>query len=140
MTIKDLYSLAEEERIGIYAFDLGDIPALAVQHENGDCDIALNMDFVDTTSQETEYIAHEMGHCMTGSFYHRYTPYDIWKRHENKADRWAITHILPFDDMLHAMRSGYTTPWELADYFNVTESMIRKAYAYYTDTCGMTFS
>lgn len=139
MTVADLYTMAEAEQIGIYAFDLGENTALSIEHDDWSCDIALNMDRIETTAEETSTIAHEMGHCMEGAFYNRYTPYDIRARHENRADRWAITHVLPYDDMLSAMRSGCTEPWELAERFTVTEDFIRKAYAYYTGPCGLTF-
>lgn len=140
MTVEDLYSMAEEEQIGIYAFDLGDMPALSVQHEDWSCDIALDLNEIECTATETELLSHEMGHCMTCSFYNRYCPYDVRQRHENRADRWAILHVLPFSEMRAAMRAGYRTAWELADYFSVTEDMIRKAYEYYTGPCGLTFS
>ena len=139
MKVVDLYSLAEDQQIGVFAFDLGDIAALSLQHEDDSCDIALNMDVVETSAQELSLLSHELGHCVTGSFYNRYSPYDVWQRHENRADRWAIQNVLPFDDMLAAMRSGHTTLWDLAEYFGVTENMIRKAYDYYTGPCGLRF-
>lgn len=141
MTVNDLYSMAEEDKIGVYAFDLGDdMPALSVEHEDGSCDIALNMDFVSCSAEEIELLGHEMGHCELGAFYNRYSPFDVKQRHENRADRWAITRILPYKDMLAAMRAGYTECWQLAQRFNVTERMIRKAYNYYTGPCGLSFN
>lgn len=140
MTVDDLYSLAEEEQVGIFAYDFGDdIDALSVLHDDWTCDIALNMDRVDDAATEKTLLAHEMGHCMTGSFYTRCSPFDIKQRHENRADRWAITNVIPFDEMLNAMRSGCTERWQLAYHFNVTEDMIQKAYAYYTGPAGLSF-
>lgn len=140
MTVGDLYSMAEDEQIGIYAFDLGEITAMSIEHEDWSCDIALDLSDIDTYAEEKAYLAHEMGHCMTGSFYNRYSPFDVRQRHENKADRWAIKSVCPYAEMLEAMRDGYTTPWELADRFSVTEAFIEKAYAYYTGACGLSFN
>ena len=141
MKVDDLYSMAEEHQIGVYAFEMGDdIPALSVENTDGSCDIALNLDFVSCSADEIELLGHEMGHCMTGAFYNRYSPFDVKQRHENKADRWAIRNILPYDSLLGAMRSGCTTTWALADRFNVPERFVRKAYDYYTGACGLTFA
>lgn len=141
MTVEDLYSMAEERQVGVYAFNMSDeMPALSLQHEDGSCDIALNMDLVSCSAEEMELLGHEMGHCVTGSFYNRYSPFDLKQRHENRADRWEIRTILPYDDMLRAMRSGLTTPWDLAERFHVTERLVRKAYDYYTGPCGLTFA
>ena len=139
MTVGDLYSMAEDEQIGVYAFDLGEIAALSVEHEDWSCDIALDLSQIETYAEEKAYLAHEMGHCMTGSFYNRHSPFDVWQRHENKADRWAIKSVCPYVEMLDAMRDGYTTAWELADCFSVTEAFIEKAYAFYTGACGLSF-
>ena len=35
------------------------------------------------------------------------------------------------DELWDAIRQGYREPWELADYFGVTESFLRQAIAYY---------
>jgi hypothetical protein len=140
MTVEDMYSMAEDSQIGIYAFDLGDeMPALSVQHPDWSCDIALDMDHVDDTATEAALLSHELGHCMTGSFYDETSPFDIRQRHENRADRWAIKTMLPYEDILSAMRSGCTECWQLASHFDVTEEFIRKAYDYYTGPCGLCF-
>lgn len=139
MTTNELYSLAERQNVGVYAFRLGTRQGMAVQHENGDCDIALDMDMIESSAEEKTVLGHEMGHCMTGSFYNPYALYDERQRNENRANRWFFLNVLPYDDMLAAMRSGITTVWELAEHFHVTEDAIRKAYAYYTERRGLTF-
>ena len=139
MTVSDLYSMAEEDDIGVYAFDLGRHAALSVRHEDWTCDIALDMGKIETTAEEKTLLGHEMGHCETGSFYNQYTPWDVRQRHENRADRWAITHLCPYEEMLEAMRSGITELWDLADRFTVTEDFVRMAYEYYTGPCGLSF-
>ena len=35
-------------------------------------------------------LAHELGHCCTGSFYNQWATADCRRRHENVADKWAI--------------------------------------------------
>ena len=38
------------------------------------------------------------------------------------------------------MRNGYTTPWELADYFNLDEEYIQKALDYWAQCRGVNFN
>ena len=77
------------------------------------------------------HIAHELGHCMTGSFYSLYSPLDVREKHEVKADKWAIQKLIPKDDYDNAIKSGITEIWELADHFSVTEDFMRKAICLY---------
>ena len=138
MTVGDLYSLAEQDDICVYAFDLGERPALSVQHDDGACDIALNMDFVTCEAVEKAILAHELGHCEEKAFYNRYSHFDLKQRHENRANRWAFRHVIPYEDMLSAMRSGYTSTWALAEHFDLPEDFVQQAYIYYTGPCGLT--
>ena len=41
--------------------------------------------------------------------------------------------LIPADELKDAFIHGITEPWELAEYFNVTEDYIQKAYRYYKD-------
>ena len=70
---------------------------------------------------------HRLGHCLTGSFYNRYTPYDVRRRHENRADKWAVRSLIPAPELDEAIASGHTQMWELAEHFGVTEEFMRKA-------------
>ena len=68
---------------------------------------------------------------MTGSFYNVYSPCDSRQRHENRADRWAIKKLITEDELERAVKKGYTELWELAEFFNVTEDLMRKAVSLY---------
>lgn len=82
--------------------------------------------------QERVHMAHELGHCCTGSFYNRYSSFDVRQYHENRADKWAINRLVPQRKLAEAIASGYTEIWSLAEYFNVTEEFMRKAVCWYT--------
>ena len=60
---------------------------------------------------------HEIGHCDTGSFYNRETPFDIRQKHENIADKRAIELCISADELHAAQANGYTEIWELAEHF-----------------------
>ena len=84
------------------------------------------------TASEKEIIAHELGHCMKGAFYNRHSKHDIISRHEYRADKWACENLIPQEEMEEAFRQGYVEVWQLAEYFDVPESLVRKAvYIYF---------
>ena len=76
-------------------------------------------------------LAHELGHCVTGSFYNRYSEFDVIAKHERRADKWAIKKLIPEDELNDAFEHGIVEPWDLAEYFNVTEDFIIKAVEFY---------
>ena len=85
----------------------------------------------DGGAQERVHLGHEMGHCLTGSFYNIYAAIDCRQRHENRADKWAIQALIPVDALDDAIADGCCEIWELADRFGVTEDFIRKALCLY---------
>ncbi len=93
----------------------------------GNCYIGMDPFRIETSSQERVHLAHELGHCETGSFYNVYSSLDIREKHENRADRWAVTRLVPVEELEYAVNNGFTEIWELAEYFGVTEDFIKKA-------------
>ena len=95
--------------------------------------ILMDYSLLRASKRERVHMAHELGHCSTGSFYNRHTPFDVRQCHENRADKWAIKKLIPKDELNEAVSNGITEPWELAEYFNVTEDFMKKAVCYYTN-------
>ena len=73
----------------------------------------------------------EDGIFKTGSFYSIHTAVDCRQRHENKADKWAVKHLIPVEALDNAVAEGHTELWDLAQHFGVTEQFMRKAVCYY---------
>lgn len=127
----DLFCIAENAEIPIEYFPLPLNKSIAVQSNDEEfivLDCSLSKDGVETTS----HLAHELGHCMTGSFYKVYSPLDIRKKHEYRADKWAVQHLISESDLDEAIAKGNTELWQLAEYFGVTEELMKKAVCYYT--------
>ncbi|MDR3237768.1 MAG: ImmA/IrrE family metallo-endopeptidase [Spirochaetia bacterium] len=89
--------------------------------------------------EEKVRIAHEVGHCETGSFYSRHMPNQCMQQLENRANRWAYNRVVPFEDIQAAIHAGYVESWELADHFDVTDEFMVSALAYYHDVRGLDF-
>lgn len=130
-TINELYNFAENEGVMVAAFSLNKREALSTMDSDGQCYVAIDPHKVISSADEKTKLAHELGHCATGSFYNVYSPYDSRQRHENRADRWAIKKLITEDELEGAVAKGYTELWELAEFFNVTEEFMRKAVSLY---------
>lgn len=128
-----LYRLAEERGIDVDLRPLRRAHSLSlpVEGHGGRCAVALDPDKVTCAADEKVKLCHELGHCVTGSFYNRYAPLDLRRRHELHADRWAIAQLVPRRELDTALVRGVREVWELAEHFEVTESFMKKALAHY---------
>lgn len=129
--MQTLYTLARQENIEVLTFPMERNGSMSVMDHRGRCAIGMDPGILDGGVQERVHLSHELGHCITGSFYNIYATIDNRRRHENRADKWAIRQLIPVDALDDAIAGGCTEFWELADRFGVTESFIRKAVCYY---------
>ena len=130
-TLLDLYEYAEDQGIDVDWFPMEQATSLSLPLPDGSCAIAINPWKMGTLAQETVCLAHELGHCKTGSFYNRYAALDIRQKHENRADKWAIRHLVPEEALDQAVADGYADLPALAERFGVTEQFMRKAVCWY---------
>lgn len=132
ITLPKLYQIAQEQNIEVDCFELNKREAFSLMDSSGDCYIAIDPYKLRSQQDERMKLAHELGHCMTGSFYNQYAAVDCRQRHENRADRWAIRHMISESDLQTAVDHGVTEVWDLAEYFDLPEPFIRKAIHFYT--------
>ena len=128
----ELYRYAENKQIEVDWFPMARASSLSVPLPDGSHCVAIDPWKMDSIEKETVCLAHELGHCQTGAFYNRYAARDVRKKHENRADKWAIKKLVPRDELDCAVADGYTELWELAEHFGVTEDFMRKAVCWYT--------
>lgn len=131
MEIQSLYDLAKQQNIEVCPYPLPETGSMSVMSENGNCFIGMDASVRDGGVRERVHMSHEIGHCVTGSFYNIYAAIDSRQRHENRANKWAIQALIPVDDLDDAIADGCTEVWELAERFQVTEDFVRKAVCYY---------
>lgn len=131
MDLSKLYQIADTEGIEVDCFEMRKREAFSLMDGDGQCYIAIDPFRLRSAEDERLKLAHELGHCMTGSFYNVHATVDSRQRHENRADKWAITHLIPVDDLDQAIAEGCTEIWDLADRFGVTEAFMKKAVCYY---------
>jgi len=131
MTTDELYQIAEKNKIEIDEFKMREISAVSFPTN---C-IAIDPAKFETTSEFKTALAHEIGHCQTGSFYNTNTPEVVKLQYEYDANKRAIELLLPKDKLRNAMKQGATETWQLAEIFGVTEQLIRLACWIYFDKC-----
>lgn len=126
-----LYELAEQQDIPVLLYPMGASGSMSVMTDSGACYVGMDPALADGGVRERVHLAHELGHCVTGSFYNIYAKVDSRRRHENQADKWAIRQLIPVEKLDDAIASGCTEQWELAERFGVTEAFVKKAVCYY---------
>lgn len=129
--LQEFYRIAKEQNIVVDRFALSSREALSLMDTDGQCFIAIDPRRIINETDERNKLAHELGHCVTGSFYNRYSKYDCRQRHENRADKWAIQELITADDLDEAVAQGHTEVWDLAEHFGVTEQFMKKAICLY---------
>lgn len=127
-----LYQIATDEKIEVDCFEFGKRESLSLMDDDGICYIAIDPFRLRSTDDERMKLAHELGHCITGSFYNIHATVDCRQKHENTANKWAIQTLIPIADLEAAVADGYTELWELAERFGVPEDFMRKAICLYT--------
>lgn len=129
--LNELYDYIENDDILLIETDCSKLSSFSIMDNDKNCTIVINeKEKVAERVSKKERLAHEIGHCATGSFY---TPgtLNLRSKCEYRANKWAIKKLIPEDELINAIESGYTETWQLAEYFEVTEKFIIKACKYY---------
>lgn len=133
MDIEPMYQLAEDACIPILPACIPETSSMCIQTDDLRCYIGLDLDVMDDAPTLAVHLAHELGHCVTGSFYNRWAACDLRQKHENTANKWAIAQLIPKSQYDDAINAGLTEVWQLADYFGVTEEFMRMAVCWYAN-------
>ena len=84
-TLKELHEIADNERIEIIDIKSNECDSMSIQADSGDCYIGIDSRNM-STPEEIVHKAHELGHCVTGSFYNKYSKLDLISKHERRDD------------------------------------------------------
>lgn len=130
METAELYEMANTNCIEVMKFNLPLNGSISVKDDERYF-IGIDPNAYENSAEERVHLAHELGHCMTGSFYNIYSNFDIREKHERRATKWAIKKLIPFDELVKYLDDGIVQKWELAEIFDVTEDYIDKAFSLY---------
>ena len=129
MTLEELYIQCDKKGIDVYYFPLRHSSVKGIALPDGT--IALDRDKISSKTEEKEVIAHELAHIETESFYNVYSDCDIKSKQERKAETHAIRKLVPQNELAKAIKGGTTQLWELAEEFEVSCPLMKKAVEYY---------
>lgn len=129
-TLFKIYEYLYNLDVKIFSRDLHDMPAVTIE-VNRKYAIFFDPNAIHSLADETCIVAYAAGYIMTGTTYKVDTPYDLVATHEEQASRWAIQHVVPYDEYIRALQNGICEIWDLAEHFGVNESFIQKVIHYY---------
>ena len=117
--LESIYQFARDHNINIDHRALAGRLGLAIK--DGDyIYVTLDTNRVKTSAQRTVILGHEVGHAKSGDF-----------KSESEADKWAIKHLLPREELVNSINNCEGRVWEMAEELDVTEDFVVKAMKYY---------
>lgn len=122
----DLDSYAADRGIDVFYDEIPQSQAIAVPGA-----VCLDWSLLACPAARSVFLAHELGHVETGAFYSRDASILDRRRAELRAERWAIRRLVSRSDLLAAICNGCRTPWDLSEYLNLPERVIREALSLY---------
>jgi len=137
--LSNFYSYCRNNDIDIILYD--GAPSQGTTIRDGDW-YAIFLDFTQIRSTRvlkgTCY--HEVGHAATGALHKVDSPFETVERSEYRANRWSAEMFLTVEDFREAFATGHTELWQLAEYFDLPEADVFKAYCYWTESRGIDFN
>ena len=131
MNIDDVYKKIQDNGIEVMHFGLPNIKSVSIEADNR-YGIFINHKEIEDSDEEFIVATHEYGHCMTGSTHPPYSPLDIVSKHEYRADQKAVLDFLPIERIKMAIKDGCQMAYEFAEYLDVPEQFVIKAFRHYT--------
>ena len=137
--LSDFYTYCKQHDIDVIVYDGAPKPGATIRDEDW---YAIFLDFtqIHSTRLLKGICYHELGHAGTGALHKVSSPFELVERSEYRANRWAAEHFLPVEDFQEAFAAGYTEPWQLAEYFDLPEDDVFKAYCYWAEIRGVDFN
>ena len=126
--MEKIYKFAEDNNIKIDSIKSKSLKSLSMPDA-----IGINEEKMENNCELKTCLIHEIGHCVTGSFYNAQSKFELRERQEYRADKWAIEKYIPFDELILVLHKGHTEAWSVAEYFEVTEEFVKKAFLFYEE-------
>lgn len=135
----EFYRYCDQHDVDVIPFDRLPADAATVFYK-GYYGVGVNFQRIRGVRHLQTAFMHELGHLHTGALHKVSSPFQLIQQNEYRADADSFKRYLPPDEIRAAMQAGYTEPWQLAEYFNLEESYIKKALHYWTQCRGIDFN
>lgn len=135
MDTLDMYKIAENEKIDILDYKWTNTKA-RIFELNNNYYIGLNKSQIDTSIEEKEILAEEIGHYYCDALYYINSDKNTKDKCEYRAMKWAYSILVPFQKLKEKILEGLNL-YDLADYFNVDCKYMSDCINFYTEKYGV---
>lgn len=135
MDTLSLYKIADKEKIDIENFKWTNVKARIFEY-NSSYYIGLDNNQIDTSIEEKEILAEELGHYYTNSLYYLNSSKELKDKCELRAKKWAYSVLVPLQKLQEKITQGFNL-YDLADYFNVDIKYMIDCIDFYAEKYGV---
>ena len=136
--ISDFYAYCKSHNVDVIPYDGCPQPGATIR-DDGFYAVFLDFTKIQSTKLLRGVCFHELGHIATGALHKVNSPYELVERSEYRAIRWATETFLTVDAFREAFAEGYTELWQLSEYFDLPEQVVKDALSYWQERKGIAF-
>lgn len=129
MNTLDMYKIAENEHINVLNYKWTNTKA-RIFELNNEYYVGLDNRQIDTSIEEKEILAEELGHYYCNALYYINSDKQTKDKCEYRALKWAYSVLVPIQKLREKMMQGFNL-YDLADYFNVDVKYITNCINFY---------
>lgn len=129
MNVLDMYKIAENEKIDILDYKWTNAKARIVELNNSYY-IGLDTKKIDSSIEEKEILAEELGHYFCNALYFIDSDKTLKRKCELRALKWAYSVLVPFNKLKEKISEGLNI-YELSDYFEVDYKYMSNCINFY---------
>lgn len=131
MELQSLYDIAEREHIHMLNAKIKDCKGMYCSSGKINA-IALDYSQLDTNAEEKCVLAEELGHYYCNATYPlSCTDKELIDKAEYRAKKWSVKALVTVSDLKKVKLLGLKYKWEIAEFLNVTEDIIERAFNLY---------
>lgn len=135
MDTLSLYKIIDKEKIDVKDFKWTNAKARIFEY-NGSYYIGLDNSQIDTTIEEKEILAEELGHYFCNALYYINSSKELKDKCELRAKKWAYSVLVPLQKLQEKITQGFNL-YDLADYFNVDIKYMIDCIDFYAEKYGV---
>lgn len=128
--LDDVYKKIDDKNIELFTRRMKSCDAATIEANKA---YGIIIDQTQLKGQNDEFmaLAHEYGHCESGTTHKLYSDFQLIGQHENRANRTAVYEFLPVEKIKDAFKHKYFEYWEIAEYLDMPEPFIIMAIEIY---------
>jgi len=130
--LANFYNHCRKHRVDVIPYAGAPSPGTTIR-DQGFYAVFLDFTKIRSTRLLRGICCHELGHVATGALHKVDSPFELVERSEYRANRYMAQTFLTEEAFREAFTSGYTEPWQLAEYFDMPETDIKNALTYWSE-------